>query len=166
MDKPSLANVEWSPTVNSRFEVVRLQKLHNREPPDDHDPSQPHRLHFHALILFTHGQGTHGVDFIEYPVKAGTLVHVCANQTHHFCPAQALDAFMVVFLPTALPTNRLLKDPLMLILLSPAKNLNFDAAPDALPATTLLRVGSITSPVASRVMSLMRLPCGWLTSMR
>ena len=107
MDKPSLANVEWSPTVNSRFEVVRLQKLHNREPPDDHDPSQPHRLHFHALILFTHGQGTHGVDFIEYPVKAGTLVHVCANQTHHFCPAQALDAFMVVFLPTALPTNLL-----------------------------------------------------------
>ncbi|MEM7062308.1 MAG: helix-turn-helix transcriptional regulator [Cyanobacteria bacterium P01_B01_bin.77] len=107
MDKRSLADVEWSSAVNRRFEVVRLGALHQRELPDDHNPWQPHRLLFHALILFTQGQGTHGVDFIEYPVKAGTLVHVCANQTHHFGHTQELDAFMVVFLPTALPTNLL-----------------------------------------------------------
>ncbi|MBX2865961.1 MAG: AraC family transcriptional regulator [Leptolyngbyaceae cyanobacterium MAG.088] len=107
MDKKSLADVQWSPTVNSRFEVMRLKNLHRRGRPDDHDPSQPHRLHFHALILFTQGQGTHGVDFIDYAVKPGTLIHICTNQIHHFSYDQGLDAFMVVFLPAALPTNLL-----------------------------------------------------------
>ena len=105
MDKLSLAKVKWSSAVDSRFEVLRLGALHQRELPDDHNPWQPHRLHFHALILFTQGQGTHGVDFIDYPVKAGTLVHVCADQTHYFGQTQELEAFMVVFLPTALPTK-------------------------------------------------------------
>lgn len=107
MDILSLANVQWSPAVNSHFEVLRLQNLYNRELPEDNDPWQPHRLHFHALILFTQGQGTHGIDFIEYPVKAGTLIHVCANQVHYFGHAPELDAFMVVFVPAALPTHLL-----------------------------------------------------------
>lgn len=107
MDKLPYANVKWSPTVHIGFEVVRLKSLHQREPPADHNPQKPHRLHFHALILFTHGQGTHGIDFVEYPVKAGTLIHVCTNQIHHFVISQELDAFMVLFLPAALPTNLL-----------------------------------------------------------
>lgn len=107
MDTASLANVQWSPAVNSHFEILRLKDLHQRELPEDHDPWQPHRLHFHALILFTHGQGTHGIDFIDYPVKAGTLVHVCANQVHHFGQTQDLEALIVVFMPAALPTNLL-----------------------------------------------------------
>lgn len=107
MDTRSLAKVEWSPAVNSHFEVLRLKHLHNRELPDDHNPWQPHRLQFHALILFTQGQGTHGIDGVEYPVKVGTLIHICANQVHHFGSAPELDAFMVVFVPTALPTQLL-----------------------------------------------------------
>ncbi|MEO0540425.1 MAG: helix-turn-helix domain-containing protein, partial [Cyanobacteria bacterium P01_A01_bin.105] len=43
----------------------------------------------------------------DYSVKAGTLVHICANQIHHFGHTQNLEAFMVVFLPAALPTNLL-----------------------------------------------------------
>ena len=107
MDMISLPNVQWSPAVNSRFEVLRLKNLHKRKLPDDHDPWQAHRLHFHALILFTQGQGIHGVDFIDYPVKSGTLIHVCADQVHHFGHAPELDAFMVVFMHTALLTNLL-----------------------------------------------------------
>ena len=57
--------------------------------------------------MFTQGQGTHGVDFIECPVKAGTLIHICANQIHHFGNTQDLEAFLVLFLPAALPTNLL-----------------------------------------------------------
>lgn len=107
MDKLYLADVKWSPAVNSHFEVLRLKNLHKRKLPDDHDPWQPHRLHFHALILFTQGHGTHGVDFINYSVKAGTLIHICANQVHNFGHSKELDAFMVVFLPAVLPTNLL-----------------------------------------------------------
>ncbi len=105
MDNLSLANVKWSQQIHSRFEVLRLKNFYKRKPPEDHDPWQPHRLNFHALILFTHGQGTHSVDFIDYSVKAGTLIHICANQIHHFGHFQELDAFMVVFLPAALPSN-------------------------------------------------------------
>ena len=103
----SLNNVAWSPEVSSHFEVLRLKDLLNREQPEDHDPLQPHRLTFHALILFTEGQGKHGIDFIEYPVKAGSLVHICANQIHHFGQSNSLDALMVVFRPAVLPTNLL-----------------------------------------------------------
>lgn len=107
MDKLSLTNVQWSATINRHVEVLRIQDFNRRELPDDHDPWHPHRLHFHALILFTQGQGSHGVDFIEYPVMAGTLVHICANQIHYFGHTQDLEGFLVVFLPAALPTNLL-----------------------------------------------------------
>jgi len=107
MDTESLFDVRWSSTVNSHFEVLRLKKLHSRELPDDHNPWQPHRLLFHALILFTQGQGTHNVDFIDHPVNAGSLIHVCANQVHHFGHSSELDAFLIVFLPAVLP-NKLL----------------------------------------------------------
>ncbi|MEO1520717.1 MAG: AraC family transcriptional regulator [Cyanobacteria bacterium J06633_2] len=107
MDTLSLANVKWSPAVNCHFEVMRLETFNQRELPNDHDPWQPHRLHFHALILFTQGQGSHGIDCIDYPVKAGTLIHVCASQIHHFGHTQELAAFIVLFLPAALPTNLL-----------------------------------------------------------
>ncbi|NET41177.1 AraC family transcriptional regulator [Okeania sp. SIO2B3] len=103
----SLPNVEWSPTINSRFEVLRLADFNRREIPADHDPRQAHRINFHALILFTQGQGIHGVDFIDYPVKTGTLIHVCANQIHHFGHSEGLNGLMVVFLPAALPSNLL-----------------------------------------------------------
>ncbi|MEM6446102.1 MAG: helix-turn-helix transcriptional regulator, partial [Cyanobacteria bacterium P01_D01_bin.123] len=105
MDNLSLANVKWSPTVHSHFEVLRLRDFIQRGLPDDHDPWQAHRLHFHVLILFTQGQGTHGVDFMDYPVRAGTLIHIGANQIHYFGSNQTLEAFIVLFLPAALPTN-------------------------------------------------------------
>lgn len=107
MGSLSTTNVKWSPIIRSRFEVIRLKNLLKRELPKDHNPWQPHRLNFHALILFTQGNGTHGVDYVEYTVKAGTLIHVCANQVHHFGRTQGLDALMVVFVPAALPTNLL-----------------------------------------------------------
>ncbi|MEM1241043.1 MAG: AraC family transcriptional regulator [Cyanobacteria bacterium P01_H01_bin.26] len=107
MDTPSLANVEWSPAVNRHFEVMRLETFNQRGLPNDHDPWQPHRLHFHALILFTQGQGHHGIDFIDYPVKAGSLIHVRASQIHYFGHTQALEALLVLFLPAALPNNLL-----------------------------------------------------------
>lgn len=107
MDTPFLANVKWSSAVSRCFEVVRLETFNQRELPDDHDPWQPHRLHFHALILFTQGEGSHGIDFTDYSVKTGTLIHVGANQVHHFGLAKKLKAFMVLFLPAALPVNLL-----------------------------------------------------------
>lgn len=99
-------NVAWSPAVtSSQFEVLRLKDFSQRGLPADHDPWQAHCLNFHALILFTQGQGIHSIDFIDYSVKAGTLIHIRANQIHHFGHSQGLDAFMILFLPAALPAN-------------------------------------------------------------
>lgn len=133
MDASSLANVQWSPGVNSRFEVVRLETLNRRKLPSDHDPWQAHRLHFHALILFTQGQGTHGVDFTEYSVKAGTLIHICANQIHHFGHTQELEAFLVIFLPAALPPN--------LLGLSTSSPLSWSTVQYVWPSVTSLQPG-------------------------
>ncbi|MEO1802539.1 MAG: AraC family transcriptional regulator [Cyanobacteria bacterium J06629_2] len=133
MDAPSLANVQWSPAVNSRFEVVRLEALKRRRLPADHNPWQAHRLRFHALILFTQGQGTHGIDFMEHSVKAGTLIHICANQIHHFGDTQELEAFLVIFLPAALPAN--------LLGLSTSSALSWSTIQYVWPSVTSLQLG-------------------------
>ena len=48
------------------------------------DISQPHSHNFYLAILFTHGSGTHEVDFLAYPIKPGALFFLNPGQTHHW----------------------------------------------------------------------------------
>lgn len=48
------------------------------------DIAEPHSHNFYLAILFTHGGGTHEIDFSVYDVKPGTLFFLNPGQTHHW----------------------------------------------------------------------------------
>jgi AraC family transcriptional regulator, transcriptional activator of pobA len=48
------------------------------------DISHPHAHNFYLAVLFTHGTGTHEVDFTTYAVKPGALFFLNPGQTHHW----------------------------------------------------------------------------------
>jgi len=48
------------------------------------DISHPHSHNFYLAILFTHGSGTHEVDFTTYTVSAGALFFLNPGQTHNW----------------------------------------------------------------------------------
>lgn len=45
---------------------------------------KPHRHNFYLTVLFTHGSGTHEIDFVTYTVKPGSLFFLNPGQMHHW----------------------------------------------------------------------------------
>jgi AraC-like DNA-binding protein len=70
----------------------------------------------HVLMLVEVGHGRHGVDFVEYPCRPGTLLWGRPGQVHQFSGQPALDAKLLVFGPAMVSPSpalsRLLDDPL------------------------------------------------------
>lgn len=48
------------------------------------DIAEPHSHNFYLAVLFTHGTGTHEIDFSVFDVKPGTLFFLKPGQTHHW----------------------------------------------------------------------------------
>lgn len=48
------------------------------------DIAEPHSHNFYLAILFTHGTGTHEIDFTTHTVKPGALFFLNPGQTHHW----------------------------------------------------------------------------------
>jgi AraC family transcriptional regulator, transcriptional activator of pobA len=48
------------------------------------DIADPHSHNFYLAVLFTHGHGTHEIDFTTYAVKPGALFFLNPGQTHHW----------------------------------------------------------------------------------
>lgn len=58
------------------FEVFRM----NRYSPDNHCP--PHRHSFYEISFFIKGQGSHSIDFIEYPIVINRVYFTTPGQLH------------------------------------------------------------------------------------
>jgi AraC family transcriptional activator of pobA len=48
------------------------------------DIADPHSHNFYLAVLFTHGHGTHEIDFTTYAVKPGALFFLNPGQTHYW----------------------------------------------------------------------------------
>lgn len=59
----------------------------------------PQRPDFHLLWLVERGQGTHGVDFVEHPLRPGTVVWVRAGQVQQWRMTERLEGRIVLALP-------------------------------------------------------------------
>ncbi|MEL6533769.1 MAG: AraC family transcriptional regulator [Bacteroidota bacterium] len=44
----------------------------------------PHKHSFFLVVVFTHGEGVHEIDFERYPVSAGSVFFLTPGQTHHW----------------------------------------------------------------------------------
>ena len=46
--------------------------------------SRPHKHDFYLAVLFTHGRGTHEIDFQSFPIQPGALFFLHPGQTHNW----------------------------------------------------------------------------------
>ena len=79
------------------FEIMTLRELFHRPIPRDHDPEQPHRLMFYALLYIAKGNGHHFVDFKDYPFEDGAVITIAKGQVHSFKRNLDNEGFILLF---------------------------------------------------------------------
>lgn len=80
------------------FECLNLTQFFARIPEiADHNPTQPHRIHFFALLIVTEGKGMHQVDLKDYSIKKGSVLKLAKGQVHAFQKNATYKGFLVLF---------------------------------------------------------------------
>ncbi|MFD2574654.1 helix-turn-helix domain-containing protein [Spirosoma soli] len=59
----------------------------------------PHRHDFYLLAIFTKGQGTHTIDFIDYPIRPGSVFFMSPAQVHTWTYSEDADGYLFFFNP-------------------------------------------------------------------
>lgn len=57
----------------------------------------PHIHEFYQIIWFRHGQGTHRIDFVDYPVTDNTIFLVAPGQIHAFDGMENYEGVIILF---------------------------------------------------------------------
>ncbi|WP_179316910.1 helix-turn-helix domain-containing protein [Winogradskyella undariae] len=80
------------------IEFIRLAELFSRIKKDpNHNPHQPHRISFFALLIVTEGQGEHQVDLKSYKIHKGSVLKIAKGQVHAFQDHSQYDGYLVIF---------------------------------------------------------------------
>jgi len=58
---------------------------------------EPHRHNSYLLVFFTHGSGTHDVDFDTFDIKPGSLFVLQPGQIHNWNLSEDIDGFIVIY---------------------------------------------------------------------
>lgn len=58
---------------------------------------KPHRHNFYLLVLFTHGSGTHEIDFTKYTIKPGSLFVLQPGQIHHWQLSDDIEGYIFFY---------------------------------------------------------------------
>ena len=82
----TIPNISFETEANNTgFELLNLTNLFARiDNIKNHDPRQPHRIYFFALLIVTKGIGKHQIDLKEYDLRAGTVLKIAKGQVHAF----------------------------------------------------------------------------------
>jgi len=88
------------------IEIVFLPGLTNSPPVGlDHNPHQPHRLGFFAILLISEGRAQHQVDFETYDLSAGDYLFISKGQIHAFDPEGQYGGHLLIFTEKFLQTH-------------------------------------------------------------
>jgi AraC family transcriptional activator of pobA len=71
-------------TANREIEIIDLEQLYQRTDSLNHNPTLPHRVDFNQIIYIEEGEGTHLIDFVNYPYESGAFIFIQKNQVHAF----------------------------------------------------------------------------------
>ncbi|MCW2118072.1 AraC family transcriptional regulator [Flavobacterium sp. 7A] len=95
----NIPNISFQSVEKSKdFEFLNLSDLFARMPDIlDHNPTQPHRISFFALLLVTKGFGTHQIDLKEYDLKVGTVLKIAKGQVHAFQKNAKYEGYLIIF---------------------------------------------------------------------
>ena len=56
--------------------------------------TKPHKHDFFLSVLFTHGHGTHDIDFNTYDIKPGSLFFMLPGQTHDWTLSDDIEGYI------------------------------------------------------------------------
>ncbi|WP_252729937.1 helix-turn-helix domain-containing protein [Zobellia uliginosa] len=80
------------------IEFLSLAEMFSRIKKDpNHNPKQPHRISFFALLIITEGEGEHQVDLTHYSVRKGCVIKIAKGQVHAFQENPNYKGYLVVF---------------------------------------------------------------------
>ncbi len=80
------------------FQLVSMEELMLEiRKPTDHNPFQPHRLSFFAIMIITHGEVHHIVDFEIHTLKKGDVMVISKGQIHAFDESSQYKGYLVLF---------------------------------------------------------------------
>ncbi|WP_179335483.1 AraC family transcriptional regulator [Winogradskyella costae] len=80
------------------IECISLDELFSRIKKDpNHNPYQPHRISFFALLIVTEGKGEHKIDLKTYNIQKGSVLKIAKGQVHAFQDHFQYDGYLVVF---------------------------------------------------------------------
>jgi len=81
-------------TGNDYFDLVPLQDIYHRKPPD-HDQFDHHKISFFVIVIITEKDGQHSINYKDYSYKKGTIFTLRKNSIHKFYKAKAKGKFLV-----------------------------------------------------------------------
>lgn len=79
------------------IEIVDLEEIYKNRLSYDHNPEQPHRIGFNAIVIVQSGQGKHSVDFKYIDYQKNYLIFIRKNQIHAFDFSAQLRGKLIVF---------------------------------------------------------------------
>ena len=83
MEQLRRISFDHSKTSGLEFDLLRVEEILARKHMD-HNPENPHRLDFYALLFIVEGHGRHTIDFQDYAYQKGSVITVRKNQIHQF----------------------------------------------------------------------------------
>lgn len=91
-------------TYKSRFpeikgiEIVRLEDIAKYKSKSfNHSPEKAHQIEFYNLVIYTHGETEHLVDFVWHKVKKNTLVYMSKGQVHAYKFKEGVKGYVILF---------------------------------------------------------------------
>ena len=95
----TIPNISFETEANNTgFELLNLTNLFARiDNIKNHDPRQPHRIYFFALLIVTKGIGKHQIDLKEYDLRAGTVLKIAKGQVHAFQTNPIYQGYLILF---------------------------------------------------------------------
>ncbi|SHI92833.1 AraC family transcriptional regulator [Pseudozobellia thermophila] len=80
------------------IEFLKVSELFERiKDHPTHDPRQPHRISFFALLFITEGWGRHLIDLKTFTLKKGCVLKIAKGQVHAFQGPLDYDGYLVIF---------------------------------------------------------------------
>ena len=94
--EPATVRFQNRANPQSKFDLIRLEDLFRRADLEP-SPHQLHRVEFFLVLLVTHGEGYHTVDFTDYKYEKGTLITIRKGQIHKFFKSEHVKGFLILF---------------------------------------------------------------------
>ncbi len=79
---------------NHHFDLVDLESILKRKP-KDHNQFDHHKISFYAIVIITHNNGKHSINYSDYSYKKGTVFTLRKSSTHKFYKTNAKGKFLV-----------------------------------------------------------------------